>query len=114
MSFRHARSASLAAGLLFAASVAAFAQHTPGQATQATAVKPLSFVSPVFSDNMVLLDQRATSGAGPPSAPPKGASSSRKISLQILPKTNICSGSVLPEPITSRHSRVQGRPLPTG
>ena len=54
MSFRYVQTASLAAGLLFAASVAVFAQPTPGQATQAAAVKPLPFVSPVFADNMVL------------------------------------------------------------
>ena len=54
MRFRRIQSASLAAGLLFAASVAAFAQPAPGQATQAAAVKPLPFVSPVFADNMVL------------------------------------------------------------
>ncbi len=54
MSFRQVQSMSFAAGLFFAASVAAFAQPTPGQATQAAAVKPLPFVSPVFADNMVL------------------------------------------------------------
>ncbi|MGA8086780.1 MAG: sialate O-acetylesterase [Terracidiphilus sp.] len=54
MSFRRIQSVSLAAGLLFAASVAAFAQPTPGRATEAAAVEPLPFVGPIFADNMVL------------------------------------------------------------
>ncbi len=54
MRFRYVQSSSLAAVLLLAASVAVFAQPTPGQATQATAAKQLPFVSPVFADNMVL------------------------------------------------------------
>ena len=53
MSFKRVQGTAIAAGLLFAASVAAFAQPTPGQATQAAAVKPLPFVGPIFADNMV-------------------------------------------------------------
>lgn len=54
MSFKPAQRASIAAGLLLAASVAAFAQPTPGQATPSATAKPLPFVSPLFADNMVL------------------------------------------------------------
>ena len=54
MRFRYVQSASLAAGLLFAASVAAFAQPTRDQATAVAAAKALPFVSPIFGDNMVL------------------------------------------------------------
>ena len=54
MSFRYVRSASLATGLLFALSVAAFAQPTPGQAAAIAAAKQLPFVSPIFGDDMVL------------------------------------------------------------
>jgi sialate O-acetylesterase len=54
MRFRHVQSTSLAAGLLFAASVAAFAQPTPGQGATASLARPLPFVSPIFGDNMVL------------------------------------------------------------
>jgi sialate O-acetylesterase len=54
MSFRYVQSASLAAGLLFAMSVTAFAQPTPGQATAVAAAKLLPFVSPIFGDDMVL------------------------------------------------------------
>jgi sialate O-acetylesterase len=54
MSFRRIQSASLAAGLLFAASIAVFAQPTPGQAAAVATAKALPFVSPIFGDNMVL------------------------------------------------------------
>lgn len=59
MSFRRVQSTSFAAGLFFAASVTAFAQPIPGQATQAAAVKPLPLVRPVFADNMVLSARQA-------------------------------------------------------
>jgi hypothetical protein len=54
MSFKYIQSASLAAGFLFSAGLAAFAQPTPGQATPAVAAKTLPFVSLIFADNMVL------------------------------------------------------------
>ncbi|HUD57659.1 MAG TPA: sialate O-acetylesterase [Terracidiphilus sp.] len=54
MSSRYIHFAALAAGLLFAASLGAYAQPAPGQAASASVAKPLPFVSPVFGDNMVL------------------------------------------------------------
>ena len=54
MIHRHVRLTAAAAGLLFAAQPGAFAQPTPDQAMPSAAAKPLPFVSPIFSDNMVL------------------------------------------------------------
>jgi sialate O-acetylesterase len=52
---RSFRIAATAAALLLVAELSAFAQPTPGQATPATTAAPaLPFVSPIFSDNMVL------------------------------------------------------------
>jgi hypothetical protein len=54
MIHRQIHLAAAAAGLLFAAQPGTFAQPTPGRAMSSAAAKPLPFVSPIFSDDMVL------------------------------------------------------------
>lgn len=54
MVHRSVRRAMVAAVLLIAPHVSAFAQPTPGQTTAGSAVKPLPFIAPIFNDNMVL------------------------------------------------------------
>ena len=54
MVHRSARRAVIAAALVVATQISAFAQPTPGQAVTGNSAKPMPFVNPLFGDNMVL------------------------------------------------------------